>query len=201
MNTSLYVKSWVWRLNRGKVGIRALAKNIGTLLFENNLVTKEQLIKAVSVRMSSGDRLASICYKLGFVDEASLVRILSKQIGLPFVILSKSVLSLDLIRILPKSFVANQQVLPLYLESDQLLVALSDHHDSAILSSLRSMTSKQIVIHGALEATLAESIKQAYRLIENNIGKLMFGEEVNRIRQEERQHIVVTNNEHEIVIS
>lgn len=52
---------------------------LGEILIENNVITKEQLDKAIEVQKKEGGLIGIILVNLGYLDEPTLVKYLARQ--------------------------------------------------------------------------------------------------------------------------
>jgi hypothetical protein len=52
---------------------------LGEILIENNVITKDQLEKAISVQKKEGGLIGIILVNLGYIDEPTLVKYLARQ--------------------------------------------------------------------------------------------------------------------------
>ena len=58
---------------------------LGDLLVQNDVITEQQLTTALREQKSTGRKLGKTLTDLGYVDEDSLLNILSRQLDVPFV--------------------------------------------------------------------------------------------------------------------
>ncbi len=142
-----------------------VSDQVGNLLLEAGIINQQLLDAALLRQRTEGGRLESNCLKLGFADEASLARVLSLQIGVPFVVLSRSAIPLHLLGSLDLEQARRLNALPVHRDAGRLVVAMADPHDSRLVDELRFVTGEELVEHGALIGPLQESIEQAYQLI------------------------------------
>ncbi|MEX2373180.1 MAG: hypothetical protein WD800_05205, partial [Dehalococcoidia bacterium] len=91
---------------------------IGDLLLEADILTRDDLERAIQLSEQSGVRLGEALISLGAVSEEQLGEQLAIQAGLPFV----TIRGLDLDRamgdLLPEDFCREHQVIPLATEGD-----------------------------------------------------------------------------------
>jgi hypothetical protein len=52
---------------------------LGEILIENNVITKDQLEKAIEVQKKEGGLIGIILVNLGYIDEPTLVKYLARQ--------------------------------------------------------------------------------------------------------------------------
>ncbi len=106
---------------------------------------------------------ASLCYVLGHADEETLVRALSRQSGMPGVVLDRSVLRLDVLDGFQREHALRYGMLPVFEDDRRVFVATEDPNvGRELLRELEFVKGKAVVQHIALHVTLARTIRQAF---------------------------------------
>jgi DNA-binding response OmpR family regulator len=110
--------------------------------------------------------LASLCYVLGLADEEALVRGLSKQRGVPGVVVDRCVIRTVTIAALPRDVCLRHGILPLYEDTSRLFVAMQDPADTGILRELAFIRGRAVVAHVGLHVTIARALRLSAAAIE-----------------------------------
>ena len=139
-----------------------MTRPIGELLRDAGVISKEQLDTALEQQRISGGRLASVLLGLGAADERTLAAMLSRQQGLPFVVLSQSAISLAVLRALSLENAHRLEALPMAEDAGSLIVAMSDPLDAHRVDQVRFLTGGAAVEHGALLEPLQDTITNAF---------------------------------------
>jgi DNA-binding response OmpR family regulator len=111
--------------------------------------------------------LASLCYVYGVLSEETLVRALSKQMGMPGVVLEYCTLDLRALELLPRQIAEEHLILPIQEDDQRIYVACE--HPKAVSHTLREFQffrGKPVVAHVGLHIQLARTIRQAYDALE-----------------------------------
>jgi len=140
-----------------------MTKRFGNLLLEAGIVSAEQLKEALERKARYGGRLASNCLSMGLADERTLALVLGHQQGVPFLVLSRSVIPLNLLDDFPLETARKLSAFPVHRDQRELYVAFSDPTNIATLDEIRFTTGMRIVEHGAVSAVLHDFIEEAYR--------------------------------------
>ncbi len=107
--------------------------------------------------------IASLCYVLGYADEESLARVLSRQHGAPAVVLDRCVIHLDVLEHLPREVAMRNNVLPVLEDGQRIFVAAENPHVIGdVLREFQFVSGKTVVTHIALRITLQRMIRSAY---------------------------------------
>ncbi len=138
---------------------------LGELLVMAGVLTEEELTDVLE-QQRLGLPFASHCLVLGYADEATLVRALSRQMGVPGVVLGQCIVSLQNLRGIPASVARRYGMLPLYEDRQQVFVALSDLSDQGVVNQLAIIKGKSVIPHVAVAASLHSAIRSCYRLME-----------------------------------
>lgn len=155
--------------------MRITKKRLGDILLEHNLITPEQLQKALEEQKATGSRLGEVLVRLKFVSEIDIAKILSKQLEIPLVDLRDQYIDEEICNIIPAGFADNNKVLPLRTEGKELVVAVSDPLNVLILDDLRVITNYKIRPVIATESQISEFI-QRYLRKRNYISDVMIEE-------------------------
>lgn len=139
-----------------------MPEKLGELLVKNNLITSQQLGKALEDQKASGGRLGDSLIKLGLVQEGELVGFLSKQYGMPSINLSEIKISPDVIKIIPNDVAIKYQVIPVSLRNSTLIVAMVDPSNIFAIDDIKFLTGYRIEPMVASESSMAQSLDTYY---------------------------------------
>jgi twitching motility protein PilT len=113
---------------------------IGEMLLDYDLITQEQLAKALDRQIISGGRLGSILEDMGYVDDDTLLNILSRQYNLPFINLFELKVPPEVLRLIPFDQVKSFKVLPFRKSDDTVFVAMVDPNDTNTIRDIAAAT-------------------------------------------------------------
>jgi DNA-binding response OmpR family regulator len=135
---------------------------IGQLLVETNLISARQLDEVLALQSKSGGRLCSAVLRLGLCDERSLVRVLSRQLGVPAMVVTEvrpETAGADLVS---REVAERYCVLPARVFNRTLTLLMRDPTDGAALNDLQFVTGKVIRPLVAVEGPLRRAIAAYY---------------------------------------
>jgi DNA-binding response OmpR family regulator len=137
---------------------------IGKILCEKKKITQDQLGEALERSQQSGEKLASSLLEMGVAGEEDLLNALIEQHGMPGIDLSKSVIPLSSLDLIPESVAEGARILPLHVTSDEVVLAISDPGNQNAIDEVEFVTGKKVRPYVVLDARLKNSIKAAYAL-------------------------------------
>lgn len=115
-------------------------KRLGDLLVEEQLVSPENLDKALQLQASSGKRMGSILIEKGWVNEGDLLKTLSKQLNIPYVHLRPGIWDSTLANVVNKDTQQRLKCLPLFKVYKKLIIATGDPQNLNAFDELRHLT-------------------------------------------------------------
>jgi type IV pilus assembly protein PilB len=138
---------------------------LGTLLCQQGLITREQLDAALAEQSASGKPLGRVLIDRGHVAETDLVRTLAKQVGLEFVDLSERTIDPSVAGLIPENLARKYQALPItWDEAGRLVVAMGDPSNVFAVDDIRALTGADIFTVVATAGQLADAIDRLHRL-------------------------------------
>ena len=137
---------------------------LGEILVKNNLITREQLGKALEEQKLSGGqfRLGSILIKQSLINEQELTSFLSKQYGVPTINLADYDIDLAIARIIPLDVVQKYQLVPVNRAGATLIVAVSDPSNLFAIEDIKFMTNYNVEVVVASESDIKAAIDKYY---------------------------------------
>ena len=132
--------------------VKALARQsgsvlrLGDMLVQEKLITPEILEEALEKqRMNKKIALGEILVNMGVVNAETIQNILAKKLGIPFVDVRKFHVDLSAFRLVPLGFITKYTILPLYHTDQTLVVAMENPLLWEPLNELRVITNLTVV--------------------------------------------------------
>jgi type IV pilus assembly protein PilB len=120
----------------------------GELLVSENLLSKEQLGKAIKHQQEKGGRLGEVLVQLGMLKDEVVTRALADHLSLDYVNFESSdiaeMIDIDIARTLPESIAARFRVAALYEEQDKIVVAMADPLNVIAIDTVTLKLKRQI---------------------------------------------------------
>ncbi|VAW76250.1 MSHA biogenesis protein MshE [hydrothermal vent metagenome] len=152
---------------------------IGDLLVEHKMISESQLSQALQDQKKSGRKLGRVLIENGYVGEDELLLLLSEQLHIPYVDLSRFELNADLVIRLPETHARRYRALVLKETKTGLLVGMGDPTDIFAYDELVRLLKSDVQIACVKESDLLHNIDRMYqhadqlRNLANEVGQEM----------------------------
>ncbi len=137
---------------------------LGEILLSENLLTRDQLGKALVEQKTSGHRLGFVLVQMGVLPEVEITKVLARQHRMPAVDLSRFEVDQKILKLIPSDVARKHCVLPLKREGRTLTVAMADPTDHGLLQDLKFITRFDLFPVLAGEFTLRNLIEKYYEV-------------------------------------
>ena len=133
---------------------------IGRVLQERGIVTEEQIEDALAQQQGSGHRklLGEVLVELGYCSNNQIASALAEAYGVPYAQITPKICDPNVVEVLPRDFLEDHTVLPLFKIYDVLTVAISEPSNVFLIDEIERLSecSVQIVCATAkdIESTL-----------------------------------------------
>ena len=111
--------------------------DLGRLLIECGLITEQQL--ELAQQTEPGQRIDQALVQMGILREEEALRLLSNELGMPFVDLKNTDVDADLLNTFPTSAIFRHEVIPLKRENGHVQVAVSDPFDLEAIDEIAAL--------------------------------------------------------------
>jgi type IV pilus assembly protein PilB len=177
------------------MAVSAPADRIGDQLVHEQLITREQLQRALDDARANGSRIGFSLVKLGFLEESDLVRALARQHRVPAVDLERVRLDPRILKLIPSEFAVKHQVLPLRRVARTLTVAMSNPTDLGVIDDLKFLTRLDIEPVIAGDFTLKRIVEREYDSGDEKINELLkqFDQDDVEVVAEEQEDVNLTS--------
>jgi type IV pilus assembly protein PilB len=138
------------------------ASRLGDMLVKANLISEEQLKKALAQQESQGGRLGTNLVKLGFISEDDITSFLSKQYGVPSINLSHFEIDTAVIKLIPAEIAQKHMVVPINRTGTVLTVAMADPSNIFTIDDIKFMTGFKVEPVVAAESSIKSAINKYY---------------------------------------
>ncbi len=171
-------------------------KKIKEILLKNNLLTRKNYEKALSIQKKKDIPLFKILLSEGLISENNLLSALSERLNLPAVDLNKIKPELPALKLIPVETARYYNIIPLSIIGKTLTIVTSDPQNILAIDDLKSTTGYNIRYCLSTKESIAKIIEKFYSEKEE---KLSVDEVLKHLRTdlEEKSVVVVKETEKE----
>jgi type IV pilus assembly protein PilB len=138
-------------------------KQLGDILLEGGLVSRDQLAEAFEEHQRLGRSLGRVLVDRGVLSESQLVAALAQQIGLRFVDLTEYPVDGSAVARVPEAVCRRHTAMPIGYEEGRLLVAMADPANVFAIDDIRSITGVEVKPLVATRADVLQAINRYHR--------------------------------------
>ncbi len=153
-------------------------KRIGELLSKEGYITSNQLSEAVGYQERNPGRLSSILVKLGYVDEDTIVKVVSRLNNYPVALLSKITPDPKALDILSYDIAKNFMAFPMKLQEDTLEVTMFEPTDTDAVEKLQTELRKNLKVFISSEKDIIDAYRTHYKINDEEYEKLASEKEI-----------------------
>jgi len=150
-----------------------MSVRIGEILVEKQLITEEQLAKAVTEHQKSKEFLGQTLIRLGFISEEKLLKILAEQQGITFLNLRDVRFDDEIIKKMPAKFAWHYKIMPITLKGNVLTVATSNPFDMWSIDDLETNLGYRVETVLALSSDIVDAIRKYYGVGAETIERIL----------------------------
>jgi len=141
-----------------------LRDNIIGILLSSKRLSKEQLESALETQKQKRIPLRTILIDLGIISEEELLSLLSKQLYIPTLHLTKYKFDPEIVKTVPEHIAKQYNIIPLSRMGNSITVAISDPLNVFALDDIRTFTGCDIDIVLSPEEEIRSAIDAQYNL-------------------------------------
>ena len=143
-----------------------MAKQLSEILIDQGTLNADQVKRAQLYAKQNNISIAEAIIKFGFASEEQVTAALSKHFSVPYASKENGILvpekEQNLQDIIPEKFARENMVIPLFLEEDELAVAVLDPTNVFLLENIKLMSGKQVQPFIASKSQLLSVIDSFY---------------------------------------
>ena len=137
---------------------------IGELLCKEGYITGTHLEDAISYQKKNNGRLGNILVKLGYIDDETIVNVLSRVHNYPTVNISKTTPDPEVFKIMPYETAKKYMAFPLRFKGEALVVTMAEPTDTGALDGLQNEVKKSLSVCVSTEKDIVDGFKAHYEI-------------------------------------
>ncbi len=135
---------------------------LGELLVRNNLLTEDQVSKAIAEQKMNKERFVATLIRLKYISQDDLAAFLSRQYGAPAINLAEFEVDTDVVKLISADVVQKYHLVPINRAGSTLVVAMSDPSNIFAIDDIKFMTGHNVEVVVATESAIKDAIDRYY---------------------------------------
>jgi type II secretory ATPase GspE/PulE/Tfp pilus assembly ATPase PilB-like protein len=137
--------------------------SLGETLVQMQLITPEQLRRALEIQKERGDKLSEVLVSQGFIRSGELTSLLSIIWHVPLVDLKTHFVQPEALKLVPEGLARKHTLIPLSIMGDALVVVMADPDDYIAVGDVFTLANMKIEVAFAGAADIRRAIDVYYR--------------------------------------
>lgn len=141
---------------------KRIGKKLGEILVKSEIITEEQLKRALDFQKREGGLLGNILVRLGYVKELDIVQALVVQYGFAYLPLENYDLKKELAKVIPENVARQYSIVPIDIIGGILTVAMSNPLNEKAVEDVEMITKKKVQIFISTITSIYEALNKLY---------------------------------------
>lgn len=142
--------------------IPTLREKLTKILLDRKIVDHDSLQKAITAQKETGKTLSDILVEMGLVTKNDLMIILSQELGIPPMNLSRYKIDPDVLKLVPRKTAKHYKILPISKMGTMLTLAMADPLNIFAIDDIKSLTGFKISPVITTDKDILETIAKYY---------------------------------------
>ena len=138
-------------------------KQLGELLVEMSLVTKDQLQHSLEVQKDKGGLIGQVLVDLGYVSEEAIAQAITAQYGFPYLPLGNYEIDMEIIKIVPKNVAVQYCLVPIDKIGSNLTIAMANPLNSQAVEDIALLSGLYIQLFVSTATDIKKAIEKYYK--------------------------------------
>ena len=139
-----------------------LREKIAKILVDKKLIKPEDLEKSIMVQRERGGSLSDVIADLGYVSRNDLMLVLSQELGIPPINLSRYKIDPAVIKLIPRKTAKGYKIMPISKIGNTLVVAMADPLNIFTIDDIKTLTGFAISPVITTEKDIKEALSLYY---------------------------------------
>ncbi|MFA4991931.1 MAG: hypothetical protein WC569_05065 [Candidatus Omnitrophota bacterium] len=142
---------------------RVISKQLGELLIERKILTKDQLERALGVQKEKGGLIGQILVDLGYATEEAIAQAITAQYGFPYLPLENYEIDPEVVKIIPKNVAFQYCLIPIDKIGTNLTIAMSNPLNTQAVEDIALLSGLYVQIFVSTGTDIKKAIEKYYK--------------------------------------
>jgi len=145
---------------------------IGEILRKEGQISSTQLAEALDEQKKHGSRLGSILIRLGYIEDDTILKVLSRVHNFPAVHIADEPPSMDVLKIMPFEIAKKYMAFPLRSVGKTLHITMAEPTDTAAVESLQRDVKMALSVSISVEKDIIDAYRKYYKISDEEYNAL-----------------------------
>lgn len=137
-------------------------RTLGSILTESEIITPNDIEKALAEQRRSGVRFGEALINLEIVTKEDVNWGLSNQFNIPFIRIRTNLIDPEAVRLVPEDIARQYHLVPYLLIDEELTVVVEDPTDKRAVATLEAITGKHLTVGIGLAEDIENALDEIY---------------------------------------
>ncbi len=142
---------------------KVINKQLGELLIDNKLITRENLEEALRVQKEKGGLIGQLLVALNFTTEEAIAQALTAQYGFPYLPLSNYEIDPVVVKIIPEHVARQYGIIAVDRVGNILTIVMSNPLNNQAIEDVEMITKLSMQIFVSTVSDINKAINQNYK--------------------------------------
>ncbi len=142
---------------------KILQKQLGELLIDCRLITREQLEECLVLQKEKGGLLGQILVSLGYTTEEAIAQSLTAQYGFPYLPLGSYEVETEVAKVIPEYVAKQYGLIAVDRVGSILTVAMSNPLNTQAIEDVEMLTHYKVQVFVTTATDVSNAIKNIYK--------------------------------------
>ena len=138
-------------------------KQLGELLVEMSLITKDQLHHSLEVQKDKGGLIGQVLVDLGYVSEEAIAQAITAQYGFPYLPLENYEIDTEIVKIVPKNVAIQYCLIPVDKIGSNLTIAMANPLNSQAVEDIALLSGLYVQLFVSTATDIKKAIGKYYK--------------------------------------
>ena len=138
-------------------------KQLGELLVEMSLITKDQLHHSLEVQKDKGGLIGQVLVDLGYVSEEAIAQAITAQYGFPYLPLENYEIDAEIVKIVPKNVAIQYCLIPVDKIGSNLTIAMANPLNSQAVEDIALLSGLYVQLFVSTATDIKKAIGKYYK--------------------------------------
>ena len=142
---------------------RINAKQLGELLVDAGLITRDQLNHGLEVQKDKGGLIGQVIVDLRYVSEEAIAQAITAQYGFPYLPLENYEIDPEIVKIIPKNVAIQYCLIPVDKIGNNLTIAMSNPLNNQAVEDIVLLSGLYVQLFVSTASDIKKAIEKYYK--------------------------------------